>query len=282
MRRHPVADLRERYVDRRLRIAVLAGIPQVVDDSHDVPQLVLVLRPGGDADLHAVAIRIVALPEPACHRAVDDRYRHAVRHVEPCEGTPAQEADPQHVEVLGRHAAPVRDAVVRSADPLSGRPSIRKGSANRVSKGSPSSRQSRLGTTRRAIRRIDRQPGDGGRVLQRGAAERHVEREHVAGVEPAIDLAQRDERLHEQPGADQQHQRQHDLGDHQDRLQTIAPRPLRRSPRVLERATRSIRAAASAGRIPKTMPVQTDTSIVKRSTRPSRAMPVPSGAMRGM
>ena len=109
--------------------------------------------------------------------------------------------------------------------------------------------------------------------------QRHLHGEDVVRIETGIDVLQTREALHEQPGADEEDERQRHFRDRRARCATR----LRRTP-VVEPRPPSFSASvnsglplASAGTSPKRMPVTTETTSVTTRTLKSRFV----SAMRG-
>ncbi len=151
------------------------------------------------------------------HRLVDDDERRRSR--DRAEHPPAPERDLHRVEVVRADDAVPDGERVGTASCGAGRPSIRKS----VSLSPPrrhDGRQRRLrdpGKSRSPLEDgvVERQPLFVGLVSDRWR--QHESGEHAIRIEPEVRVLQSEERPDQQTAADEQHQRQRDLGDDQQR-----------------------------------------------------------------
>ena len=209
---------------RRNVEAVLVGVAHDPDDRQQAQVAVHV------SELDRAADRVLAGPARARERFGDQGHVRRIRPVALVEGAPAHEGNPENLEVALGHRAEVRDAdalllLEESPDVLHGlRGVLRRRQQEHAVRMAAVERQ----TARRAdladardllepvdqARIEDRLAGPGPGILQ--PRQRNVHRDDLVHAEPGIDLEHLHEAAAEQSRPDHEHQRDRDLGRHDD------------------------------------------------------------------
>ena len=114
-------------------------------------------------------------------------------------------------------------------------------------------------------------------IARRGPAldtRRKLRRQHVLRGEAGVDAQHRHEAADEERRADDQHDRQRELDDHEEVAQSPCRAPVLPRPPLLSAVVRSTPELCSAGTIPKATPVASDISAAAASTRRFSAIAV--------
>ena len=198
------------------------------------------------ADRDPVGQRVAGSARTLRHRLVDDRDAGRAAGVLIGERAAPHDGNLEGAEVGRRDrretAAAVRRPVERPPfdDDRQAEPALERHAARGARDLDAGQRIQPLGAVAHQLR-------DRGGIREPLAPQRHAHRQHLVRVESGVDGAQCEEGADEQRRADQQHQRQPHLGDHQQRARLVLPEPAARSAAAfLDRRVQVERATTAA------------------------------------
>ena len=232
-----VGQLRPWDVHDRLRIPVEADVAHVAGNADDLARRFLEHRPQALADGDACAQRIAVGPVSLCHGLVDDDDAGRAAAVLVGETAAAQNGNLEHGEVGRRDRREPAAAMKRTGGERAPLDDERQAEAAFERYAARRARHFDARNRPQPLAAVTSQLTDRGGLRKPRAGQRHPHRQYVVRVEARVHRAQREEGSDEECGADEEHERQSHLGDHQECPRPVLPEPGTRSPAAfLDRA----------------------------------------------